>query len=165
VEIFADEQTEPGVIHQSLCPTIYLYPGQLMTSQTPCHISTILGTCVAVCLHDPVLRISGINHYLLPHRADSEPSPRFGHVAIPRLVDQMIALGAWTGRLQAKVFGGSDPIYPARAGGDLGQRNVELALRMLAELEIPVVARDTGGPLGRKLILRTDDGTVWVRKL
>lgn len=144
---------------------IYVHPGQLVVSATPAAVTTVLGSCVAVCLFDPGLRVGGINHFLLPHHVERERSPRFGSVAVPMLIEELRKLGANRATLRAKVFGGGSIIAAFRRGGQLGEENVALALRLLSEAGIPVLEQDVGGKFGRKLIFHTDDGSAWVRCL
>ena len=147
--------------------TRYLHAGQIHVSADPCRVSTILGSCVAVCVWDPQARIGGVNHFLLPYCADGNlATPRFGNVAVASLIQGLLALGAHRSRLQAKVFGGACVIEAFRGSGrHLGEKNVEMALSVLAEAVIPVVAQDVGGHHGRKLIFDTGGGAAWVRGL
>jgi chemotaxis protein CheD len=148
-------------------PRTYLHPAQLFVSADPCYVTTILGSCVAVCLWDPSRKLGGINHFLLPYRAtDRSPSLRFGGVAIERLIDSLLGMGSYKKDLQAKVFGGAS-LAGARQPGDhsLGSQNVQLARMLLAERAIPVVAEDVGGNRGRKLIFCTTTGEAWVKTL
>lgn len=145
----------------------YLHAGHLLVSAGPTAVTTILGSCVAVCLWDPRLRAGGLNHFLLPHWVgNGQSSPRFGNVATARLVEEMLALGSRKPDLQAKVFGGAS-VLAAFAGrkDHLGMKNVDLAMQVLAAHGIPVVARDVGGERGRKLIFHTDEGVAWVKVL
>lgn len=148
-------------------PSVYLYPGQIFVASTPCAVTTILGSCVAVCLWDEEQRAGGINHYLLPHgRGDGPSALRFGNVAIEQLISKVCALGGPAPRLKAKVFGGSSMLKaPSSGGGDLGARNAEVAMSLLRHANIPVVSNDVGGERGRMLIFRMDDGSAWVRRL
>lgn len=145
---------------------VYLHAGQLFASSTPTAISTVLGSCVAVCLHDPIARVGGMNHYLLPLHVDREHSPRFGTVAVPALIDAMVKAGASRGAIVAKVFGGASVISAmSQRGRRLGDENAILALRLLEEAHIPVLDHDVGGSRGRKLVFFADEGTAWVRQL
>jgi chemotaxis protein CheD len=146
---------------------VYLHAGQLVATPDPSTITTVLGSCVAVCLYDPRTRAGGANHYLLPHPVgDAASSARFGSVAVLRLIEAMLALGCRREDLRAKVFGGASLLGSLRdAGIDLGMRNAKLAQAMLAAAAIPVLAEDVGGERGRRLLFQTDDGTAWVRRL
>ena len=77
---------------------VYLHAGQIAVASEPAAITTILGSCVAVCLRDPDSRVGGMNHFLLPHHVERERSPRFGSCAIPALIDAVVrAAGACSG--------------------------------------------------------------------
>nr|WP_318653876.1 chemotaxis protein CheD [Anaeromyxobacter oryzae] len=144
---------------------IYLHAGQLAVAARPTAVTTILGSCVSVCLYDPVAKVGGVNHFLLPLHVERERSPRFGTVAVPQLVEEVVRAGASRGALVAKVFGGASVIGAFRTSRNLGEENAVLALRLLEEARIPVLDRDVGGTKGRKLIFHVDDGTAWVRQL
>ncbi len=144
---------------------VYLAPGQVIASAEPAEASTILGSCVAVCLWDPRTRTGGANHFLLPDWAGSGTgTARYGNVAIASLVQRMEELGARQRDLQAKLFGGAAVLEAFRNRPDhLGARNVALARHLLEQLAIPVVAEDVGGSRGRKVLFRTDSGLALVR--
>jgi chemotaxis protein CheD len=145
---------------------VYLQPGDLHVGATPCTVTTIVGSCVAVCVHDPGARVGGVNHYLLPYNLDSGEALRYGAVSIPRLVSEVLRAGGRRGHLEAKVFGGACMLASLRPRAEhLGAQNVQLACRLLAEQGIPIVARDTEGDRARKIYFRTDDGAVWLKKL
>ena len=85
----------------------FLYPGTMLVSRGLTRISTILGSCVAVCLWDPVRTIGGINHYILPYwNGEGLPTPRYGNVAITRLCEQMQCHGSGQGDLVARSLEG-----------------------------------------------------------
>jgi len=91
--------------------THYLYPAALFAEEDPHLVDTILGSCVAVCLFDPVKKIGGINHYMLPFwNGTGLASPKYGNIAIQKLVEKMLSLGAKKENLQAKIFGGGEVI-------------------------------------------------------
>jgi len=144
---------------------VYLHAGHLYAAQTPTAITTVLGSCVAVCLYDPVAKVGGMNHFLLPLHVDREKSLRFGTVAVPQLVDAVLRAGASRGALVAKVFGGASVIAAIPRGRRLGEENAILALRLLEEARIPVLDKDVCGSRGRKLVFFADEGTAWVRQL
>jgi len=144
---------------------VYLHPGQVFVSPDPVVVTTILGSCVAVCVFDPVRRVGGTNHYLLPHWVgNGVSSARFGNVAVRSLIEKMLALGVQKQNLQAKVFGGACVIDAFHGRGNhLGTKNSELAREALRQEGIPVVADDVGGRRGRKVIFHTDTGVALVR--
>jgi chemotaxis protein CheD len=146
---------------------IYVQAGQLVAVSQPAVISTILGSCVAICLWDERMAIGGMNHFMLPfqiNRADA--SPRFGTVAWQMLLGEMAALGAQRSSLRAGIFGGACVMDAFRATPDhVGARNVELAEQQIAESGIALVQREVGGSSGRKLVFETDLGRMIVKEL
>jgi chemotaxis protein CheD len=146
---------------------LYVQPGQICVSAEPAEATTVLGSCVAVCLWDGRLRCGGINHFLLPQWIlGANASPRFGNVAIDQLIQKLLALGSRSEDLSAKVFGGAAVLEAFRNGGDhLGARNVEVARRALALRRIPILAEDVLGSRGRKLLFQTATGIALVRLL
>ena len=138
--------------------TYFLHPSNLFASKERHMVTTILGSCVAVCLLNKKHKYGGINHYMLPlWNGSGLASPRYGNIAIEKLYAQMKELGSLKDHLEAKVFGGANQIQGAT---NIGQRNAEIAADMLKELKIPVVAESTGGTVGRKIILDTFSGVV-----
>jgi chemotaxis protein CheD len=131
----------------------------------PCVLSTVLGSCVAVCLWDTASALGGMNHYLLPALPrGAAPSSRFGTVAVPELVEELVRRGARRMRLEAKVFGGARVLGPD--GPDhLGARNAEVALELLALENVRVVSGDVGGSRGRRVLFDGGSGHAWVRLL
>jgi len=147
---------------------VYLHPGQVFASGEGALVTTVLGSCVSVCLWDPASRVGGMNHYVLPRLVASDSaSPRFADIAMRELVQHVLRLGARRSTLEAKVFGGAclSPATGARGKPHLGEQNVSRALAVLQDERIRVVAADTGGGRGRKLMFSTDDGTVWLKAL
>lgn len=148
---------------------VYLQPGNLYVASTATTITTILASCVAVCLFDQTRRVGGMNHFLLPHAlaADSAPA-RFGSSATEILIEKLLAIGCRMRDLQAKVFGGAAVIAALADRGErvpLGESNVRCAFEILAQSNIPVIASDVGGKRGRKIIFHTDDGSALMKWL
>jgi chemotaxis protein CheD len=146
---------------------VYLLPGRIFVSPEPCTLRMVLGSCVAVCLWDPLRVVGGANHFLLPYPGgNGQDSPRFGNVATQRLIEKMLAFGCTKPSLVAKLFGGSCVLEAFQnKETHLGTKNVSVARKLLEAEGIPVVAEDVGGQRGRKVIFRTDDGSAWVRRL
>jgi chemotaxis protein CheD len=142
-------------------PVHFLYPAELFVSKTPHQINTILGSCVAVCLIDPVLKIGGINHYMLPYwNGQGLASPKYGNIAIEKLLDKMIALGSNKNNIKAKIFGGGEVIETQIVQFHIGTRNIEVARVILEEKKIPIISSSVGGKLGRKIEFITSTGEV-----
>lgn len=148
-------------------PLAYVHVGHVFVSATPRVATTVLGSCVSVCLWDPALGAGGLNHFLLPHQGTpGEPSPRYGDVAVEQLLEALDKLGCRRRQLRAKLFGGASVVDGSRSGGEsLGMRNVAMARELLAATGISVVAEDVGGTQGRKLVFHTDTGAAWVRRI
>lgn len=146
-------------------PTRYLYPGELFLPREPHIVSTVLGSCISVCLWDPSLRLGGINHYLLPlWNGDGLPTPKYGNIAITRLAEKMLNFGSSPTKMQAKIFGGAAMWNATEGLLAVGVRNIELAEHQLRELQISIVASDVGGTQSRKVIFNTGDGSVLLRR-
>jgi len=151
---------------QDVTQRVYLHPGQMALGSEDSSITTILGSCVAVCLHDTVQRIGGLNHFLLPRAPLGENSTRYGDVAMRRLLDEMMMRGSQFRHLQAKVLGGAC-VLKANQGraADLGRANARAALDALNDAGIPVVLEDLGGQRGRRVLFHAGSGDVQVRQL
>ncbi|OFX21205.1 MAG: chemotaxis protein CheD [Bacteroidetes bacterium GWA2_31_9] len=139
----------------------YLYPGALHVSKEPIFITTVLGSCVSICLWDPILKYGGMNHFMLPFwNGKGLASPKYGNIAVEKLVEKMLDLGCKKVNLKAKVFGGGDVINNDSNMFHIGERNIELAKDMLLDLSIPILSSSLGGRNGRKIIFQTDNGVV-----
>lgn len=147
--------------------SVYLHPGQIFASTEPCVVTTILGSCVAVCLWDPSTGVGGANHYLLPYEAkEGQASARFGNVAVRGLIDKLLALGAVRRNLQAKIFGGACVLEAFRSRDThLGMTNIQVARKLMSDEGISITAEDVGGSHARKLRFHTEDGSAWVKSL
>ncbi|MBF0158907.1 MAG: chemotaxis protein CheD [Magnetococcales bacterium] len=143
----------------------FLLPGTLFAKDGDYIITTVLGSCVAVCFWDPNLRRGGMNHYKLPlWNGDGLPSPKFGNIATNKLLELMLGMRCRREAIRAKIFGGAAVIQSSSGLLNVGQRNIEAARSILAEHRIPIVAADVGGECSRKVIFNTLDGTVMVKK-
>ena len=143
-------------------PEIYfLYPAALFASQKPYQINTILGSCVAVCLWDPILKYGGMCHYMLPlWNGTGLASPKYGNIAIEKLLEKMISFGSNKVNIVSKIFGGGEVIDVKNQQFFIGERNIELAFKMIKDHNIPIISSSTGGKLGRKIIFFTHTGEV-----
>lgn len=141
----------------------FLYPGQLFVTADDVEISTILGSCAAVCLWDKRLKIGGMNHYLLPEGSETSANPyRYGNVANATLLQQLLKLGCHIRDLQGKIFGGASA-FMADPENSLGAQNVKLAEEFLQKSGIPLLLKDVSGKRGRRLMFHTADGSTFLR--
>lgn len=136
----------------------YLYPSNLFIGTDGEWVTTVLGSCISVCLFDQKLKIGGINHYMLPlWNGDGLATAKYGNIAIEKLVNEMEQRNSLRTNMVAKIFGGANQAnFTAR----IGDRNVEMAREVLANLRIPIVAESVGGIKGRKIIFETTTGLV-----
>ncbi|KPQ18005.1 MAG: chemotaxis signal relay system protein CheD [Rhodobacteraceae bacterium HLUCCO18] len=120
---------------------------QAVSDDVNATLQTVLGSCVSACLHDPVRRIGGMNHFLLPDDG-TRTDMRYASAAMERLVNELLKKGAERGRLQAKLFGGARimPNLP-----DIGRRNAESALAFLRNEGIPCRSQSLGGSQARRV--------------
>jgi chemotaxis protein CheD len=158
------------VIHGIAVATIG--PGEYYVSDSQEVIKTLLGSCVAVCLYDPVTQVSGMNHFLLAadhgqHGVLDSRAGMYGIHAMELLINGMLKSGAERGRLQSKVFGGGNVLKVVRGQTnhfDIGNANVDFVLRFLEREHIPIVTRDVRGNSGRVIYMDGGDFAVY-RKL
>jgi chemotaxis protein CheD len=146
---------------------MYLYPEGIMVTSKPMTIHTVLGSCVSVVFFDAKTLIGGINHYMLPYwNGQGLATPRYGNIAIQKLFDKMLALGASRHDIIAKVFGGSEVLQNgSEARFKIGERNAEIAIKTLEQLKIPIKGKSIGGNYGRKVIFDTASGIVQMKFL
>ena len=130
-------------------------------------ISTLLGSCVAVCLFDPKLRLGGMNHFLLPSSATGNNSDMDvilnGDYSMEVLVNGLLNKGAQKSRLLAKAFGGGTIISSIRMA--IGERNSTFAHEWLDREGIKLIASDLNGPWSRKVVFVPNNGAVFCRRI
>jgi chemotaxis protein methyltransferase CheR len=140
--------------------------GDCFATREPIEVSTVLGSCVAACLFDPVTRIGGMNHFMLPfHTRDTAVSARYGVHAMELLINEIMKLGGDRRRLLAKVFGGADVLHIRTPGMSIGRRNVDFIHQFLATERIPIAAKRLGGDSPLRVHFMTDTGVAFVKAL
>jgi len=143
-----------------------VFPGQFVITSVPSLISTVLGSCVSVCLWDKETGIAGMNHYLLPGvESDEAGNPNRGLTSIRMLIRAMLNRQVRLENLEAKVFGGCNSLYKDNDCFRVGERNILMAMDVLNEYGIRVSAQHTGGNYGRKIVFNTATGKVRMRLL
>jgi len=129
-----------------------------------------LGSCVAIVLYDPHVRVGGMAHILLPDitmARDRTNPAKFPATAVPALLDRMASLGGDRGRVRAKIAGGASmfsSLLP-RNSLNVGDRNIAAVREALGAAGVPLVGEDVGADYGRNVILHVDDGRVEVKSL
>lgn len=129
-------------------------------------VTYALGSCVGVCLYDPILPLAGMVHILLPCKDDStskENEYKFADSGIHRLMNQMIAQGADRSRLRAKIAGGAEMFEGAVYLQAIGARNIKAVKETLQKLHIPITAEDTGSNYGRSIWFFCENGDLKIK--
>ena len=148
----------------------FLLPGDIAFTKRETLLSTLLGSCISVCLHDPVGRRGGMNHYMLPTAGKQGVEGgrgKYADYSLPRLLAMALRAGGRQGDLVASVFGGGQVTGHLSAAADLGlfdvgRRNAEAAFLWLKSEKIPIVRHDTGGIVGRKIHMNTATNEIQV---
>ncbi len=147
---------------------VHIHIGEYRASSSPLVIKTLVGSCIAVCLYDPQNRIGGMNHILLPGKADfnNYDSPaRFGMNAMELLINRIMNLGGNRFNLVAKIFGGANVVAAISSKNGMGKKNSEFVLEYLHNESIKIIGEDIGGNESRRIYFHTDSGTVFIKRI
>lgn len=142
----------------------------LKTCKAPDAVTTLgLGSCVGIALRDPVLKIGGLAHIMLPDstamRGNNSVIEKFADTGIVELVKQLELMGANRGRLVAKIAGGAT-MFQVQGRSDImkiGERNVISTIKTLEALKIKILAQDTGANYGRTVTFFPETGEFHIR--
>lgn len=136
--------------HPGQHPRINIVQGEYhVSADTALSITTLLGSCVAACISDPVAQVGGMNHFLLP--GDEAASPlvaRHGVHLMELLINGLLKKGAARDRLEAKLFGGARTMQGL---GDIGATNARFAQDFLKREGITITGGSLGGETGRRI--------------
>lgn len=144
--------------------TKFIHVGEIFIGVKPTQISTILGSCISVCLYDPVEQIGGMNHYLVPlWNENGLQSPRYGNISIPRLIEGMENVGSSKRDIIAKIFGGANVLDVSQEDMMIGRKNILIAKELLKDHGIKIVAQDVGGVRGRRIMMQSDTGKILLK--
>jgi chemotaxis protein CheD len=147
---------------------VKVLPGEHYISAMPDEmLVTVLGSCVAACIRDPVAGVGGMNHFMLPESSGSEwggasSGMRYGNVAMERLINDILKQGGQRERLEIKVFGGGNVLLSSVLIGD---RNADFVEAYLAAEGLPIAARDLRGSQARRVHYFPVSGKVMMRTL
>ena len=140
-------------------------PGDFYVTTLPEVITTVLGSCVSTCIHDPQLGISGLNHFMLPTQAGTYQAGealRYGCFAVERLINELVKYGALREHLEVKVFGGGKVI----AGmSDIGKKNIDFIHDYFKTEGLRIAAEDTGGTWARRVRYYAESGRAMIQRL
>ena len=143
----------------------------LNVAKAPNSLTTLgLGSCIGLTLYDPVLKVGGMVHYMLPDSTKLKNNTnlaKFGDTGIKELYKRMLAMGASPTRMVAKIAGGAKMFEVSGLSemGHVGERNAEAARTALKELKIPLIAEDTGLNYGRTVVLNCETGEYLIKSV
>lgn len=165
----ADQRASHAYFDSNLnCKVVKVLPGEYYISQEDERIVTVLGSCVSACIHDPVARLGGMNHFMLPDSTDpgemTSLSMRYGGCAMEVLINELLKAGARRTHLEAKVFGGGN-VLPKGSHIAVGAKNSLFVKEYLQTECIPIVAADLDKTWGRKVLFDPRTGKVLVKKV
>jgi len=149
-------------------PVVDLRPGEIHIAPEPTLITTLLGSCVGVCLYSSSRKIGAMSHSVLPvpHNSLCESDVRYVECALERILMQLKGMEVPRHDIKAKIFGGAQMFHvrggPARL---VGEGNVEAARRFLKAARVGIVSEGVGGMGGRKLYFNSATGEVVVRNI
>jgi len=151
--------------HSDIAPTDYfIEPGYILVAARPAIISGVLGSCVAVCLHDRKRKVGGMNHFLYPFIDDRRKATAvYGNVSTLALIRMMLSDGSRPKHLEAQIIGGAH--NPAVSPKNIGRENILMARKVLIRHRIGVTSEDVGGEKGRKVVFNTRQNEVAVMKV
>ena len=151
---------------------VKILPGEYYVTRGEEAISTVLGSCISACVRDPVRKVGGMNHFMLPEDASTGPNnwldpsvglaTRYGSYAMESLINDLLKLGAIRERLEIKVFGGGRVLSGVT---DVGARNIDFVRNYLQLEGYRIVAEDLGGTTPRKVFYFPNTGRVKMRRL
>jgi chemotaxis protein CheD len=149
-----------------------ILPGEFYITHANETISTVIGSCVCVCVRDTALGVGGMNHFMLPDDASPAQQPwidnvaglvcRYGSFRMESLINGLLKVGAQRARLEVKLFGGR---RPTSAMSDVGARNVTFVQSWLKAEGMSIVAEDVGLSVSRRIAFTPSTGKVRVKHL
>jgi chemotaxis protein CheD len=144
-----------------------ILPGEFFVSAQPMIVYTVLGSCISACIRDPIARVGGMNHFMLPEPKEAASdswgeSTRYGSYAMESLINEILKRGGLKSRLEVKLFG-AGKIYEGKI--DVGARNAEWVLGFLKMEGLTAAKVDLGDVYPRKVYYFTDAGRVLVKKI
>jgi len=145
-----------------------ILPGEFYATAADEVIVTVLGSCVAACVMDPIAMVGGMNHFMLPVKPGERDrdvfyAARYGAAAMEFLINNLLHLGAQRDRLVAKAFGGGKVMRGMST--DVGGQNVDFVREFLRNEDIPIWSEDMGGPYPRKVYFFPHTGQVLVKRM
>ncbi len=143
----------------------------LKVAKSPYVLTTLgLGSCVGIALYDPVNKVAGLAHIMLPDSRliqNNSNVAKFADTATAKMVFDMTRMGAKKELMKAKIAGGAQMFAFSSTNESMriGDRNVEASIKVLSYLHIPIIGRDTGANYGRTVELYADDGRYLIKTI
>jgi chemotaxis receptor (MCP) glutamine deamidase CheD len=159
-----ERRSKPPLAPETTLPHVRISIGEVFATGRSTMLHTVLGSCVAVCLLDPIAGVGGMNHILLPEGSYRDQCSRFGVNAMELLINEMMKLGGDRRRFVAKTFGAGN-VVPCLKAPTVGDRNAFFIRKFLAMENIPLLAQRLGGTDAVEVHFRTDSGKVTVRSV
>jgi len=142
----------------------FLKPGYIFLAEKPTVISTVLGSCVSVCIYDRKLKTGAMNRFQYPLTSDrNKTTASFGNVATIAMIRMMEKNGSQKKHLEAQILGGAH--NPEISERNIGRENIKTAVSILLKEGISVASRDEGGEKGRKVVFNTFTNELMVFKV
>jgi len=146
----------------------FLQPGELVFSDEPMRVKTVLGSCLAIAARAPRLGLACLAHCLLPTAGTSSvelprgEAFRYVDATLEFMFETFARRGAHPGEMEIKLFGAA---ATSPSGFPVGRRNVEVALEVLARYGVVPARTCVGGRRGLSIEFHTDTGEVFVKRL
>jgi chemotaxis receptor (MCP) glutamine deamidase CheD len=153
-------KSHPAALHDPHEPRKNVGIGEVAASNRPLRLETVLGSCVAVCLFDPVARVGGMNHILVPS-SSSNYSARCGVHAMELLINALMKHGADRRRIVAKAFGAGN-VLPIARTPSVGELNAKFVREFLHTEKISLLAERMGGDQAVRVIFHAHTGRAFV---
>ncbi|MBD8524706.1 chemoreceptor glutamine deamidase CheD [Pseudomarimonas arenosa] len=144
---------------------VKVLPAEYFCTERDLALMTVLGSCVAACIRDPIAKVGGMNHFMLPDGEVTDGVPaRYGSHAMELLINELLKHGASRQRLEAKVFGGGN-VLKGFTSQPVGTRNAEFVIAYLSNERVQVISQDLGGIHPRKVCFFPVTGRALVKRL
>jgi len=145
---------------------IFLHPGEWYFGDRGTRIHTTLGSCIAVTLWHPELKLGGMCHYMLPgmDQPDGRLNARYGNDALQLMVTEIGRLRSRVEDYEAKLFGGASMFDVGPGGSSVSRQNIRAAEQLMQRHSFNVMARNLGGSGYRQLVFDIATGDVWMRQ-
>jgi len=148
---------------------VFIGIGEYQIGVAPIVIATLgLGSCIGIAILDPISRIGGLAHIMLPDSStvsDKSVRSKFADTAVVDMVNDMIRLGAKRERMVAKIAGGAHMFGLENDVLKVGQRNIIATKEILNRLRIPISSEEVGGSVGRTVHFYTENGKFQIKSV